>query len=356
MSITYDPDMCDLYDYQQHRMSYNPFDDDQSNGVEFNELTLRKQLDESKFTQDEELILNNIKMEKLPEELKEFTWVKNIYLQKCGLTSLENLPPNIEALDAESNKLIEINSDHLPPKLERANFSDNMLMTVGKLLDTITDIGFRDNNLDENSFVNMPEDLEHIILDKNRFTTLPNIKFGSKIKKLDIANNRLTSIDELPNTIEELDFSRNEVTSVKHLPSSIKTVNGDHNKIKYVLSLPESLEYLDLSDNNLMFVPRLPNGIKTVDLSSNNIKYMISKTLPTELKILDLKNNPELHNIPDEISKDMRLIFDIDNKSEDFMNLMRVGKRFERIEAPTKPHEYSVENPYYIVLTKHKVI
>ena len=104
----------------------------------------------------------------------------------------------------------------------------------------------------------------------------------TSLKRINLANNKLTSITPGFRQLEYADVSNNQLASINLLKASdMKELNLSHNLIEDVdLRDLEAIEYLDLSDNSLssiLILEYLP--LKKLDISDN--RFPLS-TLPTK--------------------------------------------------------------------------
>lgn len=256
-----------------------------------------------KKEKNETLSLKKFKINKLPEILKEFTWVKKLDVRTCNLLNLDNLPINLEELDASNNKIRCIKKGQLPDSLLIARLNKNLIEKIEELPLKLIGIDLGDNEFKEIDF-DFPDTLTILNLSRNRFKNLPKLNY--KIEDLDISANYIENIDGLPNSILYLDCSRNELTIIKELPISLKTFSAFGNKIQYVCPLPSNIEDIDLSNNSISWLPQLPESIKKADFSSNKFKNFYISKLPAGLEELNLEKNVNIV-IPESLKNDKRV-------------------------------------------------
>ena len=129
-------------------------------------------------------------------------------------------------------------------------------------------------------------DLSHNQIKVNTPTWLFNVGKNS-LRYLNLSNNFLTSIDQLPwKKLGDLDLYSNSIQGPLLVP-------------------PISISFLSISRNNLSgMIPSLIcniSSLKVLDLSHNNLSDMISSCLGNfsdSLSVLDLRNNKFYGTIP----------------------------------------------------------
>ncbi len=102
------------------------------------------------------------------------------------------------------------------------------------------------------------------------------INFPNSINKLDLSNNRLTTIPvNIPKCLDKLDLSFNNL-------------NNNSNFSRY------TLRWLNLSDNNLITMSNLilPKYLDILVLRYNNISQIDENVIPSSLSILFIEENP----------------------------------------------------------------
>ena len=113
----------------------------------------------------------------------------------------------------------------------------------------------------------------------------------TNLSSLDLANNRLTSVDlDGLSSLTRLYLENNRLTSVANLPGILTTIILSHNRLTNVPTLPSSLTRLDLSHNQLPSVADLPSSLTRLDLSHNQLMSIDVSSL-TSLTRLDLSHN-----------------------------------------------------------------
>lgn len=290
--------MCDMERDKERRLTpyYNDigytrfgklFSDDNQNDEE----EIEKILNECEMKKLDEIIFTNCKLEKCPMRLITFDWVKSMNVKNAGLISLENLPPNLEELNASRNKISYINPGELPATLKFVDLSFNNIAVLENLPEGLLGIDVGHNKIV--SILNPPKSLQEIGLCNNSLTVIPD--FGPNLLKLDIGKNNITDLDNLPQTLLDFDCSLNNITIIREeLPQTLEKLVAFYNKITYVMKLPKSLKYIDLSNNELTWLDDYPPFLETLDISNNKLKAL-RENIPTTLRLLDISGN-QIHN------------------------------------------------------------
>lgn len=267
-------------------------------------LRLDKIPDLSEFTWVEELNLGNnyistIEKNKLPPNLT----ILNIYQNKLVDVKAEEIPETVHTLNVHSNfinifngtefkniKRLFINLNKLtdikyPPNIELLDVSDNLLKTLDDFPPNLTDIDCSNNEIKK----------------------LPAL--NNKLLRIDFSHNSIKDFPDFPDGTTTIIGITNGCTVINKVPSSIEELNMKDNRINEIKCIfPPSLTNLNLCDNSLMIMPDLPTNIEQVDLSSNRIQ--IIKEIPESVKILDISDNC-LTSIPDDLLKrNIKLIHD----------------------------------------------
>lgn len=175
----------------------------------------------------------------------------------------------------------------------------------------------KDNNYELN-------EIYMIIINDTPITNITGLAYFNSLKCLNIANNNINKLSELPNNIEEIDCSGNCLTCLT-LSSRIKRLNCSNNKIKSIFS--DSLEilyctgnliedinckslvkltcdnnritmlnnvrnllYLNCANNNILQIPNIPY-CQELYINGNQLKN-ISIDSKWTIKVLYAYNNP----------------------------------------------------------------
>jgi Leucine-rich repeat (LRR) protein len=115
---------------------------------------------------------------------------------------------------------------------------------------------------------------------------LEGIQNFRSLKYLNCANNKLTKISALPESLEILYCFRNELVSLPALPERLKLLYANDNQLANLPALPESVEVLDCSNNQIKELPNLPARLQKLDFMHNPISLEKLPLLPDSLTSL----------------------------------------------------------------------
>ena len=85
----------------------------------------------------------------------------------------------------------------------------------------------------------------------------------NKLTKLNCRNNKIKSLDFLPNTLTQLLCVYNLITSLDNLPLNLIELDCSLNNITKLDNLPKTLKKLTCNDNSIVFLDNLPNGLNS---------------------------------------------------------------------------------------------
>ncbi len=278
-------------------------------------------LEDCKNTLSDTLDISFVKLDKIPEEVKEYFWVEKLELGKLDIEELENLPPLLKSLKVIGCKLKKVDGTKLPSTLEFLEVSSNMeiIEEMSNLPEGLKQIEITDNkerlSLDLN-FSNLIN-LKEIKLGGNNLKNFP--KISNSVEYIDISNNNLTDLPILNDNLEELDISNNNIKEILKLPKNLKKICAYKNNISVLCQLPENMEEIDVDDNQIMYFPHLPKNIIKIHARNNRINAIMYKEpsdnyeLPNNLELIDLRSNP-LTQLLDKIKNDERVRLDKEMK------------------------------------------
>jgi uncharacterized repeat protein (TIGR01451 family) len=160
-----------------------------------------------------------------------FSGLIYLYCTSNLLTSLPNLPANLQQLYCEENQLTNLPS--LPSNLQDIDCTDNQLTNLP----------------------NLPANLQRLYCGFNLLTGLPNLP--ASLEELVCYNNQLTSLPSLPASLQLLDCASNNITCFPIFPSSLNNP-GDF----YIINNPFTClpNYVAAMDNLTLAYPLCVNG------------------------------------------------------------------------------------------------
>ena len=174
--------------------------------------------------------------------------------------------------------------------------------------------------------------IRHLFMANSNLNHIPNLTEMKVLETLDISNNDLIELPHLPNTVTELIFRENNITCVEIDMSNIIRFDGSFNKLRKLPTLnnarrimlnnneittlecvyPKVEEFI-CNDNPLIQLPEMPN-IHSIDCSNTKISFIFDlitlhhltcnnifinelKNL-SQLETLEIINTKILNNIP----------------------------------------------------------
>jgi len=144
-----------------------------------------------------------------------------LYLSNLGLTSLPQLPNNLQILNCGYNQLT--NLPNLPNNLKILKCNNNDLTRLPDLSNTLQELFCGSNKLTR--LPPLPNTLQQLYCGRNQLTSLPTLP--NTLQILDCSNNKLTSLPSLPNTLLYLVCEYNPINlkniDTKQLPEQFKT-------------------------------------------------------------------------------------------------------------------------------------
>ena len=135
-----------------------------------------------------------------------------------------------------------------------------------------------------------------IYLSNYGFKTIPSLSKYSNLYFLNLTNNSLTTLPELPPSLSQLVCNNNKLTSLPKLPDGLTLLDVRDNDISVMPVLPSFLTTLLISGNKIRVVENLPNTISRLNVSYNKIEYI--RNLPIMLKQFNCSHNNELTHLP----------------------------------------------------------
>jgi Leucine-rich repeat (LRR) protein len=176
-----------------------------------------------------------------------------------------------------------------------------------------------DNFFLDSFFINNKDKIKHLFINDCKIYFLSDLNSMTSLETLDISNNELTELPNLPQSLTELVANNNKLNTVNNI------------------DLPNIIR-LDLSHNNLTKLPPF-NSVQKLYINNNNISSMNCKY--NNLKELNCSNNsifqlPEMNNISilDCSNTKVRQIFDYMNLTDIVCNNSIITKleRIPRLE------------------------
>jgi Leucine-rich repeat (LRR) protein len=185
----------------------------------------------------ETLSITFVGIDKVPENLKNATNIKELILTGNSITVLEGLPPNLEILTCNMNKIKEIKN--LPATLTHMYCNYNQLTVLDGLPPYLEDLDCADNKIER--IERLPKSLIRLECSYNKLKSLPALP--PKLKILYTQYNYLVCLPTLPEGLKEIYYHNNKnISELDYLPHSITNLHNDSiPQNKYVFGYIESL-------------------------------------------------------------------------------------------------------------------
>ena len=184
--------------------------------------------------------------------------ITDLNLDGLGLNNIDGIEhfTNLESLSCKNNNLTSI--PDLPNQLEILNLRFNNISHINPLPQSVLDVDLRNNSL-----VHVPE-------------------FPNQVEILKLCFNNFSNIPNLPDSLRVLYFAYNNLVGLPTLPPLTEQVLCYNNQIENIEFIPESIETFRVQNNNISILPDIPSGIQTLDVSNNPI--ICVKNYPSHLE------------------------------------------------------------------------
>lgn len=274
------------------------------------------------------LVIKNLHLIEIPVIISTLHQVKKLIITNCALTTLKNLPPNLEFLDARFNDLTTIISSDLPETLIEMTVAKNCLKTI----DLYGSTRMKLLNIANNPITNVIAFPPNLIELYAMSCDLDNTNAISKLNHLSILKinmTQITSLDDIPDNVTDLTASRINLRNDKDKKGKQTGIINKlpHNIVTFVCGVagisgfgfkefPQSLKKLDVYSNEITYLPKLPDTISHVDITKNAVEKI--ENIPKRIKSFDCCDNPKLVftteqlKIIEELKKDPDINFSAD--------------------------------------------
>ena len=171
-----------------------------------------------------------------------------------------------------------------------------------------TEITHLDLSLNEPELYEIPEwvkdcvNLQSLNLKHNSIKNIKASDFPPRIESLNLEDNLIENIDDLPDGIIDLNVVYNKINRIGKLPKGIKKFNCMGNQINNIDNISaDTLEILICADNCIKDLPNLPPNLKVLNCSNNFIKFMHYFPVGLEILICCKNGITELFNLPPQL-------------------------------------------------------
>ncbi len=248
-----------------------------------------------------------------PEMVNEIRNIKNLFLMQLELETLyEKLPPGIEELNINWNKLTGILDLSVYKKLKDVKASRNQLTGI-KLPQSIEELDIDENKLtgtldlshcenlkkvyaygNQLTGIKLPQSIEELDIDENKLTGILDLSAYENLKEVYAYENQLTGI-KLPKNIENLYIFKNKLTGTLDLSQckKLKNLSANENQLTGI-KLPKSIENLYVNKNKLAGILDLSHCEKLKDVNVN-FNQLTGIRLSSSIKKLHLQGLPSIN-------------------------------------------------------------
>ena len=240
----------------------------------------------------ERFLLNCVELKNIPKQIIDFSTLLHLELSRNYIERIDILPQNIKELVLAKNNISFINKDCIPASLLNINLNNNQITELDFIIPTIKVLSINENKI---SSINSSHilNINSLYIEDNNITDL-DLKESKELIILNISENPLLNIDNLPPQLHELEMRLNKVSIINYLPESLTKLVANRGQITQlnIEKLPNNMNTLDLYDNKLEKCLPLHTNLKEVDLMDNNLKEMVY--FHDNMDVLDLRNNINL--------------------------------------------------------------
>jgi hypothetical protein len=196
--------------------------------------------------------------------------------------------------------VLDLNSSHLQGELPlpaqlmvtMLYCADNQITVLPELPDSLTLLNCRYNDL--TTLPELPASLPELWCNHNQLTALPELP--DSLTNLYCSSNQLTALPKLPDSLTELDCGTNQLTTLPVLPISLTKLDCSYNHLTTLPVLPTNLTYLCCESNHLTKLPELPTSLTRLYCAHNQLTTLPG--LPISLTTLDYAWNNNLGSEP----------------------------------------------------------
>ncbi len=131
---------------------------------------------------------------------------------------------------------------------------------------------------------------ENLNLNSMQLQNIDGIQYFKNLKVLEVLENNISSISQLPSTLVKFDCSMNQLNQLPSLPNTLEELSCAMNRLTYLPTLPNSLTILYCNFNEITSLPNLPVSLEFLACGSNKITCL--PKLPSSIFIGDIALNP----------------------------------------------------------------
>lgn len=292
------------------------------------------------------LDLSNKNISTIPDITKygDSSFIETLNLSNNLITEL-----NLEKVKGELKELILINNNikkvYGKTKLLKLDLSHNYIESVNIESETLEVLKLSSNCLFELDCSKLPK-LRELYVEHNNLTKVPKIINLKNILSVNISDNIINELSNLPLSITNINASNNKIDNILiSNDNRLKILNLSYNCLKkFNTQLSDKLMFIDVSYNKLTKF-KIPNYAKVVKVAYNKIIDIIdSETTPI---MLDISNNL-IHKQP-KIKQVSKLVADGNPYIKVFQEQVRLREQYKQNYGsiiPSAPQMPIVPPPY----------
>ena len=188
-----------------------------------------------------------------------------IRYHKLKLTKLL-LPPNLKCLILKCTPFETVDLPLSLSTLLVEKCADNLNILH---LENLTNLNYTNQSCE---LPELPPNLKELHCSYCKFTRLPVLP--TKLNMLFCFDCKLEALPELPSSLQYLRIHNNPIKTLPALPVGLKCLDIQGCGLTHLpRSLPKQLDELDVRDNNLTSIPDLPNTVDFLNICDNPIDY-----------------------------------------------------------------------------------
>lgn len=226
--------------------------------------------------------------------------INKLKICNTNIATLANMPSDIKEIIIKKGDIHIANFRLISTEVTNISIINNKVKTILylNLLINLVYIDLSQNNLEE--IPPLPDNVITFIATHNKIKKIRNL--NAKLCELNLSNNLISEMTNIPIGIESINISRNQIMIVDlSLFEKLKVFKAYNNQINLIIGpIASNIEVFDVFNNFLQQIPDIGLKIKELDLSNNDLK-VLPKFGTTILERIDITKNPLLKLCDDEI-------------------------------------------------------
>ena len=212
----------------------------------------------------------------LPEEIKDYDWVETLIIESTDIEMIDNVPQHITNIFIKNNKHLDfLDASVMPDSVTSFKCQQNNIQMIVGLQNGIIDLDLSNNLLRD--ICEIPESVINIDISANMFLMeIPKLyNNGENIKLIKLNNTSIKNIDILHDNIEIIEACRCNIQMINKFPKKLIKIKAYISNIESInCTMPEFIEEFDIYNNSIITCPDFPKSIKYIDLGNNNLSEL----------------------------------------------------------------------------------